>query len=50
MADTIMTKKGYEDLKEKLRKLKVYDRQEVILNMRTAAAHGDLSENSEAQT
>ncbi|MEI6126355.1 MAG: transcription elongation factor GreA [Pseudomonadota bacterium] len=47
MGDTIMTKKGYEDLKEKLRKLKAYDRQEVILDMRTAAAHGDLSENAE---
>jgi len=42
-----MTKQGYEDLKEKLRKMKVYDRQEVIEQMRTAAAHGDLSENAE---
>ena len=47
MSDNIMTKQGYEDLKEKLRKMKVYDRQEVIEQMRTAAAHGDLSENAE---
>ncbi|MCX8044236.1 MAG: transcription elongation factor GreA [Desulfobacterota bacterium] len=47
MSDNIMTRQGYETLKEKLRKLKVYDRQEVIELMRTAAAHGDLSENAE---
>ncbi len=47
MSDNIMTTQGYEALKEKLRKLKVYDRQEVIEQMRTAAAHGDLSENAE---
>lgn len=47
MSDNIMTLQGYEELKEKLRKLKVYDRQEVIEQMRVAAAHGDLSENAE---
>jgi len=47
MSDNVMTKQGYEDLKEKLRKMKVHDRQEVIEQMRTAAAHGDLSENAE---
>jgi len=47
MSDNIMTKQGYEALKEKLRRLKVYDRQEVIEQMRAAAAHGDLSENAE---
>lgn len=47
MSDNVMTKQGYENLKEKLRKLKVYDRQEVIEQMRIAAAHGDLSENAE---
>lgn len=47
MSENIMTKQGYEELREKLRKLKAYDRQEVILEMRTAAAHGDLSENAE---
>lgn len=47
MSDNVMTKQGYETLKEKLRRLKVYDRQEVIEQMRIAAAHGDLSENAE---
>lgn len=47
MSDNIMTRQGYEILKEKLRRLKIHDRQEVIEQMRVAAAHGDLSENAE---
>jgi len=47
MSSNVMTKKGYEELKEKLRKMKVFDRQEIIKEVQTAAAHGDLSENAE---
>jgi len=47
MHDSIMTKKGYETLKEQLRKMKAFDRQEIIREIATAAAHGDLSENAE---
>lgn len=47
MSSNVMTKKGYEELKEKLRKMKVVDRQEIIKEVQTAAAHGDLSENAE---
>ena len=47
MQDSVMTRKGYENLKEQLRKMKTYDRQEVIKDIATAAAHGDLSENAE---
>ena len=36
-----------KQLKEKLRKMKVFDRQEIIKEVQTAAAHGDLSENAE---
>ena len=47
MNDAVMTKKGYESLKEQLRKMKTFDRQEIIKEIATAAAHGDLSENAE---
>ena len=47
MQDSVMTKKGYESLKEQVRKMKTYDRQEIIQEIATAAAHGDLSENAE---
>lgn len=47
MQDSVMTKKGYEALKEQLRKMKTTDRQEVIKEIAAAAAHGDLSENAE---
>ncbi len=47
MSENIMTKKGYEDLKEKLKRLKAFDRQQVIEEIAAAAAHGDLSENAE---
>ena len=42
-----MTKTGYEDLKEKLKKMRSFDRQQIIKEIRVAAAHGDLSENAE---
>lgn len=47
MSDSIMTRQGYEELKERLRRLKSVDRQEVIQEIAAAAAHGDLSENAE---
>ena len=47
MSDNVMTKTGYEDLKEKLKKMKTVDRQQIIKEIRVAAAHGDLSENAE---
>ncbi len=43
MSDNVMTKTGYEDLKEKLKKMKTVDRQQIIKEIRVAAAHGDLS-------
>ena len=47
MSDNVMTKTGYEDLKEKLKKMRTVDRQQIIKEIRVAAAHGDLSENAE---
>ena len=47
MSDNVMTKTGYEDLKDKLKKMKSVDRQQIIKEIRVAAAHGDLSENAE---
>ncbi len=47
MSDNVMTKTGYEDLKEKLKKMKTDDRQKIIKEIHEAAAHGDLSENAE---
>ncbi len=47
MSDNVMTKTGYEDLKEKLKKMKTVDRQKIIKEIQVAAAHGDLSENAE---
>ena len=47
MSDNIMTRQGYEDLKEKLRRMTVYDLQDIIKEVMVAAAHGDLSENAE---
>jgi len=47
MSDNIMTRQGYEDLKEKLRRMKTYDLQDIIKEVQIAAAHGDLSENAE---
>ena len=42
-----MTTQGYEELKERLRRLKSVDLQQAIQEMAAAAAHGDLSENAE---
>lgn len=47
MNEAVMTKQGYETLKEQLRRMKTFDRQEIIKEIATAAAHGDLSENAE---
>ncbi len=47
MTRAVMTKKGYEELNEKLKKLKMVDRQQIIKEIQTAVAHGDLSENAE---
>ena len=47
MQASVMTKNGYETLKEQLRKMKTVDGQEIIREIATAAAHGDLSENAE---
>lgn len=47
MSEAIMTKQGYETLKEQLRRMKTVDRQEIIKEIAAAAAHGDLSENAE---
>jgi transcription elongation factor GreA len=47
MNECVMTRKGYEVLKEKLRRMITVDRQEVIREIAIAAAHGDLSENAE---
>lgn len=47
MSENVMTKTGYEDLKQKLKKMKTVDRQQIIKEIQVAAAHGDLSENAE---
>ncbi len=47
MSDNIMTKLGYDELREKIRKMKAFDRQQIIKEIAAAAAHGDLSENAE---
>ena len=47
MNESVMTKQGYDALKEQLRQMKTYDRQEIIREIAAAAAHGDLSENAE---
>ena len=47
MSDNLMTRQGYEALKEKIRRMTVYDLQDIIKEVRIAAAHGDLSENAE---
>ena len=48
MADQfVMTKKGYEETKEKLRYLQIEKRQEIVERIKEARSHGDLSENAE---
>jgi transcription elongation factor GreA len=42
-----MTPAGYEKLKEELRRLRTRDRHEIVREIETARAHGDLSENAE---
>ncbi len=42
-----MTAKGKAKLEEELKRLKTHDRHEVIKDIATARAHGDLSENAE---
>lgn len=47
MSENVMTKSGYESLKEKLKRMKTIDRQQIIQEIQAAAAQGDLSENAE---
>ncbi|NPB09135.1 MAG: transcription elongation factor GreA [Thermodesulfobacteria bacterium] len=44
-----MTRKGYEDLREELRRLQTTERQKIIKAIEEARAHGDISENAEYQ-
>ncbi len=43
----IMTKKGYDEAKEKLIYLQTVKRQEIVERIAEARSHGDLSENAE---
>ena len=43
----IMTQKGYDDAKEKLKYLQTVKRQEIVERIAEARSHGDLSENAE---
>ena len=43
----IMTKKGYDEAKEKLTYLQTVKRQEIVERIAEARSHGDLSENAE---
>ena len=45
-----MTKKGYEQLREELERLRKIERPKVIQEISEARGHGDLSENSEYLT
>ena len=47
---TILTKEGYEKLREELRLLKGVKRIEAAKNLEIARAHGDLRENAEYDT
>jgi len=47
MSEHIMTRQGYEALREKVRKMKAFDRQAIIKEIAAAASHGDLTENAE---
>src|SRR5688572_8291461 len=42
-----ITTVGYEKLKDELRRLKITERPQVILEIAEARKHGDLSENAE---
>ena len=43
----LMTKKGYDEAKEKLAYLQTIKRQEIVERIAEARSHGDLSENAE---
>ena len=43
----LMTKKGYDEAKEKLKYLQTVKRQEIVERIAEARSHGDLSENAE---
>ncbi|PSB92185.1 transcription elongation factor GreA [Candidatus Pandoraea novymonadis] len=47
MSTIPLTKRGAENLKEELHRLKTIDRPAVIIAIAEARAHGDLSENAE---
>ena len=48
MADRVpMTARGYEQLKQDLKRLKTVDRPKNVKEIEAAIAHGDLSENAE---
>ena len=49
MADLqyIMTQKGYDEAKERLKYLQTVKRQEIVERIAEARSHGDLSENAE---
>ena len=42
-----ITRKGYEAIKEQLKKMKTHDRREVANEIEIARAHGDLRENAD---
>ena len=50
MDQVILTREGYERLKEELRTLRSVKRMEVARQLETARAHGDLRENAEYET
>lgn len=43
----IMTQKGYDEAKERLKHLQLVKRQEIVERIAEARSHGDLSENAE---
>ena len=45
--DIVLTKEGYEELKEKLRVLKSEGRADIAEKLKVARGYGDLSENAE---
>ena len=45
--DIVLTKEGYEELKEKLRVLKSEGRSDIAEKLKVARGYGDLSENAE---
>ncbi len=45
-----MTSKGYADLNEELKRLKLVERPRIVAAIEEARAHGDLSENAEYQS